>query len=76
MPQASITGIAGMPASTARSALDGVPSNRPMAPSTRIRSACVAASASRQRHSASPVIQGCNWYTGAPLARSRAMGSR
>ncbi|MNL06079.1 hypothetical protein D3C87_1267050 [compost metagenome] len=76
MAPAWITASTGRPKRRATSALLGVPSCRPITPSTRIRSATAAASASRARASASPVIQRSIECTGAPLAAASSVGSR
>ena len=56
MAEPSMTASTGTPKRRARSAAEGAPSNRPITPSIRIRSASPAASQSRRRDSSSPTI--------------------
>ena len=76
MADASTTASTGRLKRCARSAALGSPSNKPITPSTMMRSASCAAAASRERQSTSPVIHKSSWYTGAPLASASQYGSR
>ena len=76
MAEASITARTGRSKVRARSAPEGVPSYRPITPSTSSRSASRAASASSCRQWASPPIHRSRLWTGAPDAAPRIIGSR
>ena len=76
MALASITASTGRPKRWARSAALGWPSNKPITPSTMMRSASRAAACRRWAQSASPVIHKSSWCTGLPLANVSQYGSR
>ena len=59
--EASITAITGRPKVAARSALLGLPSNRPITPSTSTRSDSRDACASNSRQCASPPMKRSSW---------------
>ena len=76
MADASTTASTGTPKCCARSAALGVPSNRPITPSMRMRSLLCAAACRRWRQSASPFIHRSSWCTGWPLASWCQCGSK
>ena len=71
-----MTASTGRPKCKARSALDGVPSCSPITPSTRIRSASIAARCSSAAQCTGPPIHRSSCCTGEPLPRSSTIGSR